>query len=117
MRIFIEEPPFFQIAGEAGNRRRLGIEGLKRTGEPRDDQQMLQSIAEMKQLDAPAHPLQGCMAGDKFTQPAAVHVWDSRHVDDQLTGSGVDNGSDTLSELRIVFQSEVAFEIHNCDVI
>jgi hypothetical protein len=48
MRIFIGEPPFFQVAGEAGNRRRLGIEGLKHTGELRDDQQILQTIAEMK---------------------------------------------------------------------
>ena len=48
MRVFIGEPPFFQIAGEAGNRRRLGIEGLKHTGELRDDQQILQTIAEMK---------------------------------------------------------------------
>jgi hypothetical protein len=117
MPVFIEEPPFFQISGEAGNRRRLGIEGLKHTGEFRDDQQILQTIAEMEQLDAPAHPLQGCIAGDKLTQPTAIHVFDSRQVNDQLTGSGVNGASDMLSELRIAFQSEVTFEIQNCDVV
>ena len=117
MRIFIGEPPFFQIAGEAGNRRRLGIEGLKHRVELRDDQQMLQTIAEVEQLDAPAHSLQRCIAGDKLTKPTAVHVFDSRHVNDQLTGSGVNGASDMLSELRIAFQSEVAFEIQNCDVV
>jgi hypothetical protein len=44
-------------------------------------------------------------------------VWDSSYVDDQLTGSGVNGSSDMLSELRIAFQSEVAFEIQNCDVV
>ena len=48
MRVFIGAPPFFQIAREAGNRRRLGIEGLKHTGELSDAQQILQTIAEMK---------------------------------------------------------------------
>src|SRR5581483_317137 len=109
--------PFCQLRGEAGNRLRLGIESLKQSAELRDDQQMLQTRAEVEQLEMPIHPSQGCIAGDEFTQPAAVHVLDARHVDDQLAGSGINGVIDMPSELRISIQREVALKIQNSDVV
>jgi hypothetical protein len=71
----------------------------------------------VKQSELPAHPLQGGVTGDEFTQPAAIHVFHTRQVDDQLTGSGINGVSDVPSELRISFQREVAVEIQNRDIV
>src|SRR5262249_24112520 len=91
----------FSLRSEAGNSRRLRVEGLKHRVEFRDCQQILQTIAEVEQLDVSIHPLQGRIAGDQLTQSTAIHVLDSLHVDDQLTSSGVNSAGDILSEPRI----------------
>jgi len=107
----------FGAGSEAGNRSRFRVEGLKYRVELRDCQQILQTIVEVEQLDVSVQPLQSRIAGDKFTEPAAVHIFDPRQVDDQLTNSGVNSAGDMLSELRIFIQGEISLEIKNRDII
>src|SRR5262245_44827227 len=107
----------FSTRSEAGNCSRLRVEGLKHRVELRDRQQILQTIVEMEQLDVSIHPSQRRIAGDKLTQPAAIHILDSRQVDDQLMNSGVNGASDMRSEPRIFIQGEAALDIQNCDVV
>src|SRR5262249_25599730 len=101
----------FSSRSEAGNRRRLRVEGHKHSVELRDRQQILQTIVEMKLLDVSIHPSQRRVAGDKLTQPAAIHIFDSRQVDDQLTNSGVNGAGARPSEPRIFIQGQVSLEI------
>src|SRR5262245_38984712 len=49
----------FGAGSEAGNRRRLRVEGLKHRVEPRDRQQILQTISDSSQSDAIVSPLSG----------------------------------------------------------
>src|SRR5262245_33050306 len=71
----------------------------------------------MEQLDVSIHSSQSRIAGDKLTQPAAIHILDSRQVDDQLTSAGVNGAGDMLSEPRIFIQGQVALEIQNYDIV
>src|SRR6266508_1042329 len=71
----------------------------------------------MEQLDVSTQPSQRGIAGDKLTQPAAIHGLDSRQVDDQLTSAGVNGAGDMLSEPRIFIQGQVSIEIQNCDIV
>src|SRR4030095_1760673 len=93
----------FSTRSEAGNCSRLRVECLKHRVEFRDRQQILQSIAEVEQLNVSIQLLQRRIAGDKLTEPAAIHIFDSRQVDDQLTSAGVNGAGDMLSEPRIFF--------------
>src|SRR5436853_566221 len=77
----------------------------------------MQAMAEVKQSQMSAHLLHRGIARDQLTQATAIHVLDARQVDDQLAGIGIDDPRDTLSELFISSDDEVAVEVQNGDIV